>query len=203
MHSLLVCVMLTLCLQVPLLDDQSCEQGATDICRDQLLRQTRHQGLQHLESLKASQGKTSNDAAVRYVMAQFSDVELDAIARVIAPAIPRLLGRSLKSSFARGFNSARETKVQEVAHSQESLAARTMLHNWSTARGLRNLNRSEMSGLHSLLTVILGEVRPPGGLRKGLSNIGLLSDDGQVLYQARLKLLKHLQVKRQSRGLDY
>lgn len=77
-----------------------------------------------------------------------------------------------------------------------------MLHNWSTARGLRNLKRSEMSGLHSLLTVILGEVRPPGGLRKGLSNIGLLSDDGQILHQARLKLLKHHKVKRQSGGLD-
>ena len=92
------------------------------------------------------------------------------------------------SSFRDGANPHRESEIRSIFFSEDSLAARTMLQSWDANRGPRYLSKSEMRGLHALLMIILGEARPPGGLRKGLASFGLLEDNGQTLYNARVKL---------------
>jgi len=123
---------------------------------------------------------------------QFSNAELSAVANVIGPMIPRLSGSSLFSSFHDGANPQRESEIRRIFDSADSLAARTMLQSWDATHGSRNLSSAEMRGLHALLTIILGDVRPPSGLRKGFAAFGLIEDSGQSLFSARVKLQQNV-----------
>ena len=123
---------------------------------------------------------------------QFSNDELSAIANVIGPMIPRLSGSALTSSFHEGANPQRESEIRRIFESADSLAARTMLQSWDATRGSRSLSGAEMRGLHALLMIILGDVRPPSGLRKGFAAFGLIENDGQTLYKARVKLQQNV-----------
>jgi len=123
------------------------------------------------------------------VYLKLTDGEARCIAHVIGRAIPRLSGQSLGSSFREGYNPEREKAIREAFNSPESGAARRMLQRWQD-RGEVGLkpSREEAKGLHLLLTVILGPNRRPGGVMKGLSVIGLIEDDGMLLYKTRCKI---------------
>lgn len=123
---------------------------------------------------------------------QFSNNELSEIAFVIRTNFPRLSGEALTSSFWEGFNPQREEEIRRIFSSRDSVAARTMLNSWDATRCSRSLSGAEMRGLHALLTIILGDVRPPSGLRKGFAVVGLIENDGQTLYKARVKLQQNV-----------
>jgi len=114
--------------------------------------------------------------------------ELARVAQVIGPRVNRLAGESALSSFHEGFDPEREAAMRNAFFSEDSVAARTMLQEWSSSPGPRTLTTSQHRGLVMLLIMIEGPNRAPGGLRKGLAVLGFAEDDGAALYQVRRKL---------------
>lgn len=98
----------------------------------------------------------------------FSSLELQEIGGVLIPWLNRQGDKS-------GFDSNKRAAIE-------------MLKRWDADHNPRNLSRSEVRGLHELLTGVLGDVRPPSGLRKGLASFGIIGSNGEKLYQVRLKL---------------